>query len=47
MSRWEKLIHKILRESNTSYEEAEVVLFKLGFDLEVRGSHHIFRKKGI
>lgn len=46
MSKWEKLIHKILRDGNTSYEEAGTVLLKLGFDLEIRGSHHIFRKKG-
>jgi predicted RNA binding protein YcfA (HicA-like mRNA interferase family) len=45
MSKWEKLVQKILEERNTSYEEAETVLLKLGFELEVKGSHHIFRKK--
>lgn len=46
MTQWQKLIDKILDGRNTSYDEAEKVLLKLGFDLEIRGSHHIFRKKG-
>lgn len=46
MSKWQKLIQKILEGKNTSYEEAESALFHLGFELQIRGSHHIFRKKG-
>jgi hypothetical protein len=29
-----------------SYEEAEKLLFGLDFEVEIRGSHHVFRKKG-
>ncbi len=46
MSQWQKLIQKILEGKNTSYEEAKNVLFHLGFELKIRGSHHIFRKNG-
>jgi predicted RNA binding protein YcfA (HicA-like mRNA interferase family) len=46
MTKWQKQIEKILEGRNTSYEEAETVLLKLGFELEIKGSHHIFRKKG-
>lgn len=46
MSKLEKLIEKILNGKNVSYIEAENILSKLGFQLEVRGSHHTFRKPG-
>lgn len=46
MSSDEKLINKILSGRNISYKDAEKILFKLGFDLKVSASHHIFRKKG-
>jgi predicted RNA binding protein YcfA (HicA-like mRNA interferase family) len=46
MSKLEKLIKKVLEERSVSYEEAEKILLKLGFSVEVRGSHHVFRKKG-
>jgi predicted RNA binding protein YcfA (HicA-like mRNA interferase family) len=46
MTKWQKLIQKILDGRSTSYEEAETVLLKLGFELEIKGSHHVFRKKG-
>jgi predicted RNA binding protein YcfA (HicA-like mRNA interferase family) len=46
VSKWKKLIQKISEERAISYEEAESVLLKLGFELEIRGSHHVFRKKG-
>lgn len=46
MSKFEKLIQKVFDGRNVSYEEAETILKKLGFDREVTGSHHIFRKKG-
>ncbi|WP_213105188.1 type II toxin-antitoxin system HicA family toxin [Candidatus Protochlamydia amoebophila] len=45
MSKIEKLIQKILNDQSISYEEAEKLLNRLGFDLNVRGSHHVFRKK--
>lgn len=46
MSKWEKLIAKILNGQAVSYEEVENLLLRLGFDVEVCGSHHVFRKKG-
>jgi len=47
MSKEEKLIEKILQKNkNISYEDAEKILLKLDFVLEIKGSHHIFRKNG-
>lgn len=46
MSRLKKLIEKVLSGRALSYEEAEGLLLKLGFQVDVRGSHHVFRKKG-
>ncbi|MCB1135495.1 MAG: type II toxin-antitoxin system HicA family toxin, partial [Chlamydiia bacterium] len=42
----EKLIARILNNQSISYDEAEKLLQGLGFELEVRGSHHVFRKIG-
>jgi len=39
-------LEKLINGSNVSYKEAETLLFKMRFQLEIRGSHHIFRKKG-
>jgi predicted RNA binding protein YcfA (HicA-like mRNA interferase family) len=46
MSKLQKLAQKILDGRDVSYDEAEGLLLKMGFQLEIRGSHHIFRKKG-
>ena len=46
MSKLEKLVQKILDGRDISYDEAEGLLLKMGFQLDIRGSHHIFRKKG-
>lgn len=46
MSSEEKLINKVLMGRNISYKDAEKILLKLGFELRVTASHHIFRKKG-
>ncbi len=46
MSKLQKLVQKILDGRDVSYVEAEGLLLKMGFQLEIRGSHHIFRKKG-
>ena len=46
MSKLEKLIAKILDGQTVSYAEVENLLIRLGFDVEVCGSHHVFRKKG-
>ncbi|MGK5595687.1 MAG: hypothetical protein ACSNEK_10080 [Parachlamydiaceae bacterium] len=45
MSKLEKLIKKIVNGESVTYSEAEKILFRLGFSLEIKGSHHIFRKK--
>jgi predicted RNA binding protein YcfA (HicA-like mRNA interferase family) len=46
MSKLQKLVQKILDGRDVSYDEAESLLLKMGFELDVRGSHHIFRKDG-
>lgn len=46
MGKTEKLIQKILNGKNVSYDEAETLLTKLGFDVRARGSHHVFGKSG-
>ena len=45
MSKLQKLIERILEGRGISYDEAETLLLKLGFGVDIRGSHHIFRKK--
>ncbi len=44
MSKYEKLIQKILNGKNISYQDAENLLIHLGFQLKIRSSHHNFRK---
>jgi len=39
-------VQKILKGRDVSYDEAEKLLLKLDFQLEIRGSHHLFRKQG-
>lgn len=46
MTKIDKLIQKILSERVISFDEASTVLRKLGFDMDICGSHHIFRKDG-
>jgi len=46
MSRIEKLIQKIFARQQVSYQDAEKILFELGYELKISGSHHIFRKAG-
>lgn len=46
MSRTEKLIKKIFARQQVSFKEAEKILFELGYELKVTGSHHVFRKIG-
>lgn len=50
MGRWEKLISQILSgssDANIEFDDLCTLLHKLGFEMRVRGSHHIFRKEGI
>jgi hypothetical protein len=46
MSKLQKLIEKILEGRDVSYQETETLPLKIGFELDIRGSHHIFRKNG-
>lgn len=46
MSKLQKLVQRILDGRNVSYDEVEGLLFRMGFQLEIRGSHHVFRKTG-
>ena len=46
MSKTEKLIQKIFARQQVSYKDAEKILFDLGYELKVSGSHHVFRKAG-
>ncbi len=50
MGKYEKLILQILSgtsDANIKFEELCSLLKNLGFEMRVRGSHHIFRKEGI
>ncbi len=50
MGKYEKLILQILSgtsDANIKFEDLCNLLEKLGFEMRVRGSHHIFRKDGI
>ena len=46
MSKIEKLIQKIFAKQQVSYKDAEKILFELGYQLKISGSHHVFRKYG-
>jgi hypothetical protein len=46
----DKTLDKILRgaaDANISFAELCELLYRLGFDERIRGSHHIFTKEGI
>jgi predicted RNA binding protein YcfA (HicA-like mRNA interferase family) len=50
MGKYEKLLEQILlgsSDTNVEFEELCQLLIRLGFETRVRGSHHIFRKKGV
>jgi hypothetical protein len=50
MGKPEKFLIKILSgtsDANISFEDLCAMLIDLGFEMRVRGSHHIFRKAGI
>ncbi len=50
MGKYEKLIHRILRgssDANIAFSDLVNLLKHFGFDLRIKGSHHIFRKPGI
>jgi len=50
VGKYEKLLFKILQgvsDANISFKDLCNLLKRIGFDERTRGSHHIFRKKGI
>ena len=50
MGKYEKLIFQILRgtsDANISFSDLINLLLDFGFEMRVKGSHHVFRKDGI
>lgn len=50
MTRWDKLRDRILRpgaEADIGFDELCGLLAHFGFEMRVRGSHHLFSKPGI
>ncbi len=50
MGKYEKLIFQILRgtsDANIAFSDLVNLLLHFGFELRIKGSHHIFRKKGV
>lgn len=50
MSKYDKLLTHILRgtsDANIAFDDLCNILKNMGFEERIRGSHHIFRKKGI
>ncbi len=50
MNIYQQLIDKILSgqsDANIEFKELCNLLLRLGFEMRIRGSHHIFRKEGI
>jgi len=50
MGKYEKLLEQILlgnSDANVDFDELCQLLLRLGFEIRVRGSHHIFRKHGV
>ena len=50
MSKYDKLLHKVLRgssDSNIQFSELCQLLYRLDFKERIRGDHHILSKQGI
>lgn len=50
MGKYDKLLFQILRglsDANIEFDELCHLLKHLGFDVRIRGSHHVFRKNGV
>ncbi len=50
MAKLEKLIRKVLSgmaDKNIRFEELRLLLRNMNFDERVKGSHHIFTRKGV
>jgi predicted RNA binding protein YcfA (HicA-like mRNA interferase family) len=49
MGKYEKLIFQILRgtsDANIAFSDLINLMQHFGFEMRIKGSHHIFRKKG-
>ncbi len=50
MGKYEKLIFQILRgssDANIAFSDLVNLLLHFGFELRIKVSHHVFRKKGV
>ena len=50
MGKFEKLIQQILRgssDANIAFPDLVNLLKSFGFEMRIKGSHHVFRKQGI
>lgn len=50
MGKYEKLIFQILRgtsDANIAFSDLINLMQYFGFEMRIKGSHHIFRKKGV
>ncbi|MBW1745803.1 MAG: type II toxin-antitoxin system HicA family toxin [Deltaproteobacteria bacterium] len=50
MRKYNKLIFQILRgmnDANIAFTDLVNLLKHLGFDMRIKGSHHVFRKNGV
>ena len=50
MGNHEKLLFQILRglsDTNIDFDDLRGLLLHIGFEIRIRGSHHMFRKNGI
>jgi len=50
MPKHDKIIQQILlgkADTNIKFKDVLSLLTSLGFEMRVKGSHHIFRKKGV
>lgn len=50
MSKFDKLVEKLLRgtsDANFAFDDMQYLLFRLGFDLRIHGSHHVFRRRTV
>jgi len=50
MSKYNKIVFQILRgmsDANIAFADLVNLLKHLGFDMRIKGSHHVFRKDGI
>ena len=50
MRKYEKLVFQILRgmnDANIAFTDLVNLLKHLGFNMRIKGSHHVFRKDGV